>query len=189
MHQRFGHQDEHARGFAGQMHAVQDQARLDRFPQAHFVGQQYPRRMPVGHLVGDCKLMRNQVDAGAGKTKRRGLPEGAPVIERAAAKGKKLVVVHLGAGDAVARLVVGKGVAQGRLRQALALGASVGKDPIGTLVDDLHHEAFALVGTNGIAHLEAHPAQRRAGGRVETHPVAGWKKHFDPTSLNIKDDP
>ena len=44
MSQRFRHQNQHSLGASGQLETVQNQARLNRLSQSHFIRQQYPRR-------------------------------------------------------------------------------------------------------------------------------------------------
>ena len=55
MDQRLRHQDEHALRAPGQVQPMQDQARLDRLAQAHFVGQQHARHQREPPLRWRCK--------------------------------------------------------------------------------------------------------------------------------------
>ena len=52
---------------------MQDQAGFNSFPQAHFIGKQYPWGKTVGHLVSDIQLVTNQVDAWATQSLDGGL--------------------------------------------------------------------------------------------------------------------
>jgi len=54
---------------------MQDQTRLDGFPQTNFVGEQHARRVTVRDFLGDVKLMRNQINPPTGKSAYRRLPE------------------------------------------------------------------------------------------------------------------
>ena len=43
VHQRFGHENQYARGAAGNQLAMHDESRLDGFAQTHFVREQHAR--------------------------------------------------------------------------------------------------------------------------------------------------
>ena len=55
----FRHQDEYTLGAAGEQLTMDHQTGFDGLAQAHFVGQQYPRRDAIGDFTGDVQLVRD----------------------------------------------------------------------------------------------------------------------------------
>ena len=67
---------------------MQDQAGLDGFAQAHLVRQQHPRSVTRADLVGNVKLMGNQVDAAADESAHWRLAAMMLMLERPVAQLK-----------------------------------------------------------------------------------------------------
>ena len=89
MHERFGHQHQNAIGPSTQQQTMQDQTGLDGFSQADFIREHHARGMPVGDLLRDVKLVRNQIDATADKSAHRRFARAVKQIQGAATKFKR----------------------------------------------------------------------------------------------------
>jgi hypothetical protein len=62
VNQRLRHEHQHARRAPGEVQAVQDQARLDRFAEPDLVCQQHAWQQTAGDFARDRKLVRNEID-------------------------------------------------------------------------------------------------------------------------------
>ena len=87
--ERFRHQYQDAIRPSAQQQAMQDQTGLDGFSKPHFVREHHARGVPVGDLLGDVKLVRNQINAAADESAHRGFARAVEQIQRAATQLKR----------------------------------------------------------------------------------------------------
>ena len=67
MHERLGHENQQARGAAGDEQAMQYESGLNGLAEAHFIGQQHARSQPVADFLCDVQLMRDEINAATNK--------------------------------------------------------------------------------------------------------------------------
>ena len=112
MHERFGHQHQDAIRPSTQEQAVQDQAGLDGFAQAHFVREHHPCGMTVGDLLRDVKLVRDEVNAPPKESAHRRLARAVEQLQRATAQLKGGGVIKASRKQALLRTTQTEAVAQ-----------------------------------------------------------------------------
>ncbi len=187
--QAVGHQNQRALYPASQQQAVKNQAGFDGFAQAHFVGQQNPRRMASGDFVGNIELMGYEVDARPGKTEGPVLLDALEVVQRAKAKIKPVVAVDLTGEQAVAGLIELHGIGQlglGQLAQsAVAVFTDVG-DQAATLFAVIDDHLPAIGRENAVAAAEHHAGERRLAGVVGAGFLAGTEQNGNATGVAVK---
>ena len=89
VHERFRHQHQDPVGPSAEQQAMEDETGLDGFSKPHFVREHHARGVPVGDLLRDVKLVRNQVNAAAEESAHRRLARAVEQLQRAAAKLKR----------------------------------------------------------------------------------------------------
>ena len=171
---------------------MENQAGLDGLAQAHFVGQQHPGRVAPRHLVGDIKLVTDQIDAraaqaldlgafalGAGAQRRQ--PQLEPAVRR------QLVGEQTVHGAAETQLM-----AEQRLRHRLHIvrfagGVGVVHHQPVVILGALHHQLQAVAGGQGVALVEGNARQGRVVLGVGPLFFHGRIEHRDQTVIHLLD--
>ena len=140
------------------------QAGFDGLAQAHFVGQQYPRRDTVGDFPGDVQLVRDRLRTHATQAPQRGLQLTAGVFQGVVTQRKPGQWVDLPGEQAVAGQAeldeVGElGFRQGDLL-VLPIEAVIHQQAI-DVVDFLHGHFPTFEMGDGVTRREPHAGEGR----------------------------
>src|SRR3954447_6789397 len=98
---------------------MQNQTRLDRFTQAHFIGEHHTRGVSAGNLLRDVKLVWNQIDASANKSANGRFTRTMEHFQSAATQLKRPEVIEASGKQTFLRSLQTDEVAQLRFRQFL----------------------------------------------------------------------
>jgi len=148
MNEWLGHEDENAPRASGEVQAMQDQPRFDRFPESHFIGEQHPRHEAPGDFAGDGHLVRDQIHPPADKAARGRLPVPAPALQRLDPQIEDRELIHLPGEQPVLGLLKLDGIRKLRLGDFAPFGA-IDEQALAILHRG-HHEFDALVGFNPV---------------------------------------
>ncbi len=158
------HQDQHAVGAAREQLAMDHQAGFDGFAQAHFIGQQNPRRNAVGDFAGDVQLVRDRLRAYATEAPKRGLQLAAGVFQGVVAQGEPGQRVDLPGEQTVTGQAELNEVRQLGFRQGnhfvLRVEAVVDQQAI-DVVDFLDGQLPAFEVSDGVARRKPHAGEGR----------------------------
>ena len=157
---------------------MQDQARLNGFSQSHFIRQHHARCVPVGDLLRDVKLMRNQINAAAHESAHLRIAGTVEQFQGAAAQCKSSRGVEASCQqtllwslqtDTVAYLIFGQSLAIVDINQQAMF-----------LNDFLDDEFLANLRSYGVANTKAYALQRRLVHGVSARFPCGFELDLHP---------
>ena len=140
---------------------MENQAGLNRFAEADFIGKQNSWRQPLGHFRRNIELMGNEIDSASYKATDFGLAALELMIERFHSKVEHVGRVHDSGEQPFIGLVEHDAVVEFGLAQranATASFAVIEDQPI-AFGDGLHDQRDILAASNSGANLESHAAQ------------------------------
>ena len=191
--ERFGQQDQHPMGAAGEQLLMNDHACFDGLAQTHLVCQQYARGVAVTHFMGDVELVRDQTDFPASQTASRVAATLVLVDQRLVTQGKAGHPVDLAGEQAILRLVeldevVEKHFLEGNGLIIVGANTYIYKQAVFLLhFVDRHGPVF--VTGNLIAHIEADPGHRRLFFGIHAVFTGSRKQQGNHASFNSNDSP
>ena len=191
--ERFGQQDQHPMGAAGEQLLVNDHACFDGLAQTHLVRQQYARGVAVTHFMGDVELVRDQTDFPASQAASRVAATLVLVDQRFVAQGKAGHPVNLAGEQAILRLVeldevVEKHFLEGNGLIIVGAHTYIYKQAVFLLhFFDRHGPVF--VTGDLIAHIEADPGHRRLFFGIHAVFTGSRKQQGNHASFNSNDSP
>ncbi len=191
--ERFGQQDEHAMGAAGEQLLMNDHARFNGLAETHLVGQQYARGITVTYFMGDIELVRDQADPATGQTAGRIATTFVLVDQRFVAQGKAGHPVDLAGEQAILWLVeldevVEKHFLEGNRLIIVGANTYIYKQAIFLLHFIDHHGPVFVTGYL-IAHIEADPGDRRLFFGIHAVFTGSRKQQGNHASFNSNDSP
>ena len=191
--ERFGQQDQHPMGAAGEQLLMNDHARFDGFAQTHLVRQQYTRGVAVTHFMGDIELVRDQADPATGQTASRVATTLVLVDQRLVAQGKAGHPVNLAGEQAILRLVELDEVVEKHFLESnglIIVGAHthIYKQAVFLLHFFDRHGPVFVTGYL-IAHIEADPGHRRLFFGIHAVFTGSRKQQGNHASFNSNDSP
>ena len=184
------HQDQYSAGPARQQLAVNDQASLDGLAQAHFVGQQYPRRAAVGDFAGNVQLVSDWLSAATAQPPQRRLHLLAGVLQCVVAQAEPRQRVDLPGKQAVAGQAELNEVRQLGFRQGarlvLPVEAVVDHQPVDVL-DLAYGQLPAFEVGDLVTWREAHASQRRIAQGILARVASGRVEHGQQAAILRQD--
>ena len=154
------------------------QARLDRLAQPHLVGKQHTGGQARTHLMGNVKLVRDEVNPPADEAASRRLSTAVCHLQRPAPKGKDVGVIEMASSQTFLRAMKAYPVAQVGLGQFPPITA-ISQDTI-LLAHALDDPPFPLVIFHLLPCLELHALQWCALNRIHSHFAGGRVKKVHP---------
>jgi hypothetical protein len=182
--ERFGDENEDAFRLTDGEEALEDEAGLDGFAEAHFVGEEHARQLARGDLVENVELVRDEFEATAEETAHVGLAEFCLGLERAVAEVEDFAGVGLTGHEALLREIDARDVGNGVFAHAAA-GAKIGEQA-GGFLDGVDGERGAIARGEGLAGAELHAFQHRRAEGVEAIFAGGGE--FDPDAFRRRID-
>jgi hypothetical protein len=187
VHQRFRHHNQHPLRAFGEQLMVQNQTRLDSLAQTHLIGQQHPRRIAVGHLMGDIQLMRNQAGAAAGQAIQLGMRQPVAVLQGLITQLKPLIAINLAIEQTLRRTIQLQEIIQLPLlnfsQRTGLIPADVSEQAI-NLTNLAHTHLPAIMAGDGIAHLKRHAGEGRRLLGISTGFTGSQKQHRQSAKFN-----
>ena len=177
MRQRLGHEDEHAFRFSDGEEALEDEAGLDGFAEAHLVGEEDARNLARGDFLQNVELMRDEFEPPAEETAHVGRAEFRLRLKRAVAEIEDFAGIGLAGHEALLREIDAGDIGDGVLAHAAA-GAEVGEEAC-AILDGVDGERGAIAGSDGFAGAELHALQHRRAERVEAILAGGGEFDAD----------
>src|ERR1039457_7228895 len=185
VHKRFRDQHQDPVGPSAEQQAMEDETGLDGLSKSHFVQEHYARGVPVGDLLGDIELVRNEVNAAAEKSAHRGLARAVEQLQSAAAQlkrcrgikgSRKQTLLRPPETEAVAPLGFGQPVVFADVNQQASL------------LDDLFdNELLFLTSSDLVARPKAHALKRRMLCGISARFADRFKLDQDATFLRMHD--
>src|ERR1039458_5901226 len=155
------------------------------FPSPPFVQEHYAPGAPVGDLLGDIELVRNEVNAAAEKSAHRGLARAVEQLQSAAAQLKRCRGIKASRKQTLLRPPQTEAVAQLGFGQPLVF-ADVNQQA--SLLDDLFdNELLFLTSSDLVARPKAHALKRRMLCGISARFADRFKLDQDATFFRVHD--